>query len=126
MFWAITSTLSGTCRKEPNCPTNVFERSLRSRKSSRTFRRMRQCLPTFRHGRRPSRHQRHTVVSLTPISKATSSALSSCFSVIVPRLPFLPLSIRPLHHSTHYPMPSLHLSTHSTHLLHFLVDFNLV
>jgi hypothetical protein len=38
---------------------------------------------------------------LTPISRATSTAPSSCFSVIVPRLPFLPLSIRPLHHSTH-------------------------
>ena len=39
----------------------------------------RQCLPTFKHGRRPSRHQRHTVDSLTPISAATSSALNSSF-----------------------------------------------
>jgi len=46
-------------------------------KSSRASRLRRQCLPTFRHGRIPSRHQRHTVLSLTPISLATSSAPSN-------------------------------------------------
>src|SRR5215210_159509 len=80
VFWAIASTLSGTCKKELNCPVSVDGRSLCSRKSSRASRLTRQCLPTFKHGRRPSRHQRHTVVSLTPISAATSSALSNSFS----------------------------------------------
>src|SRR3712207_2740411 len=74
-------TLSGTCKKELSCPTSVVERSLCFRKSSRASRLTRQCLPTFRHGRCPSRHQRQTVVSFTPISSATSSALSSSFSV---------------------------------------------
>src|SRR5215212_138923 len=87
MFWAIASTLSGTCKKERSCPTSVAERSLRLRKSSRASRLTRQCLPTFRHGRFPSRHQRQTVLSLTPISLATSSALSRFFSSCRPMFP---------------------------------------
>src|SRR5215216_5928259 len=79
MFWVIASTLSGTCKKELSCPTSVVERSLRLRKASKASRLIRQCLPTFRHGRFPSRHQRQMVVSLTPISSATSSALSNSF-----------------------------------------------
>src|SRR5215212_2250682 len=94
MFWVIASTLSGTCKKELSCPTSVLGRSLRLRKSSKASRLTRQCLPTFRHGRVPSRHQRHTVVSLTPISSATSSALSNSFFSIdrapVPRSLHLP------------------------------------
>jgi hypothetical protein len=80
MFWAMASTLSGTCKKELSCPTRVVERSLCLRYSSKASRLTRQCLPTFRHGKCPSRHQRHTVVSLTPISAATSSALSRSLS----------------------------------------------
>src|SRR5215207_7230171 len=83
----IASTLSGTCKKESSCPTSVLGRSLLLRKSSRASRLTRQCLPTFRHGRFPSRHQRQMVVSFTPISPATSSALSRSFSSCRPMFP---------------------------------------
>src|SRR3712207_5983280 len=76
-FWAMASTLSGTRKKESSSPYSVPERSCCLRKSSKASRLTRQCLPTFRHGRRRSRHQRQTVVSLTPISSATSSAPSN-------------------------------------------------
>src|ERR687893_445650 len=56
MFWAMASTLSGSCKKEPSCPASVTGRSLLLRKSSRSPRLMRQCLPTFRHVRFPSLH----------------------------------------------------------------------
>ena len=106
MLWAIASTLSGTRKKERNCPTSVAERSRCSRKSSRATRLTRQCLPTFRHGRRPSRHQRHTVVSLTPISAATSSALSNSLLQRSPHvLLILILATRSVHPSAPHAPP---------------------
>src|SRR5829696_2350840 len=56
--WAMAITLSGTVRNEPSCPTNVAGRSALLRKSSNASRRMRQTLPNFMHGRRPSLHHR--------------------------------------------------------------------
>jgi hypothetical protein len=56
MFWAMTSTLSGTRKKESSCPTSVLGRSLSLRKFSRTPLLMRQCLPIFKQGSFPSLH----------------------------------------------------------------------
>src|SRR5215208_2162802 len=119
MFWVIASTLSGTCKKDLSCPTSVVERSLRLRKASKASRLIRQCLPTFRHGRFPSRHQRQMVVSLTPISSATSSALSnSFFSVDRATIPFPVRFDAPiLHLSARNSARSLHLSSHFTLIL---------
>ncbi len=50
------------------------QHSFSLKNSSKASRRTRQCLPTLRHGRFPSRHQSHTVDSLTPRSLARSSA----------------------------------------------------
>src|SRR5215213_6678247 len=91
MFCVMASTLSGTRKKESSCPTSVLGRSLCLRKSSRTLRLMRQCLPTLRQGSLPSLHHLQTVVSFTPISSATSVAPKSSFSRDVP-LPFSMLS----------------------------------
>src|SRR5215216_469087 len=56
--WAMAITLSGTVRNEPSCPTNVAGRSALLRNSSKAPRRMRQTLPIFMHGSRPSLHHR--------------------------------------------------------------------